>query len=115
MTYVPLTLIGALCAIVTYATTLYATPLCGHTKETVSAQLFYRDRYCTTCDDARRFLYREGISFREFDADNPEVMRRLVDGEGRGVLPAIHICGTWYFGFDDRIREDILSLFITPA
>ncbi len=105
---------GILCAMFS-AASLHAAPLCGATRGAVDAKLFYRDRYCPTCDEARLFLYREGISFREFDADNPEIMRRLVDGEGRGVLPAIHVCGVWFFGFDERIQEQILATFITPT
>ncbi len=70
---------------------------------------------CLQCDEARRFLYSQGIPFREFDARYPEIARRLLDGPAQGAVPAIYICGEWFVGFGAITKHQILNLFPQPT
>lgn len=115
MARISLIAVHTACIACIFATSLFAAPRCGFSEKGLDAKLFLRERYCAECIEARRFLLGLGISFREFDADNPDVMRRLVDGEGQGALPAIHICGEWFFGFNTSVRASILERFAVPS
>lgn len=92
----------------------HAEKTCGDATKTLDAKLFVR-RDCSKCIEARLFLYGESISFREFDAENPDVQKRLIDGSGGGTVPAMHVCGEWFFGFEEETKLKILRLFPYPA
>lgn len=83
---------------------------CARLDRSVDAELFAAE-YCTACNDARRFLQRNGLPFREHDARTPEIWRRLNDGAGKGEMPALRVCGEWFFGFTPETERQILRLF----
>ena len=92
----------------------YAEKVCSNPIKSLDTKLFVRQD-CAKCIDARRFLYGEGIPFREFDAEQPEIQKRLIDGSGGGTVPAIYVCGEWFFGFEEDTKLKILALFPYPA
>lgn len=89
---------------------VHAAKVCAESSKELDAKLFMRSD-CATCLEAMRFLYREGIPFREFDAENLDIQKRLLDGAGAGRVPALHICGEWFFGFEEDTKHRILRLF----
>lgn len=84
---------------------------CANPKRKLDAKLFTVDTTCPECTEARVFFYREGIPFRDFDVGDPDVWKRLRDGPGRGQIPAIQVCGEWFFGFTADTASQILRLF----
>lgn len=84
---------------------------CANPKRKLDAKIFGVDVSCPECIEARVFFYREGIPFRDFDAGDPDVWKRLRDGPGRGQMPAIQVCGEWFFGFTEDTAAQILRLF----
>lgn len=89
----------------------YADFACANPKRKLDAKLFTVEKSCPECTEARIFFYREGIPFRDFNVDEPEVWKRLRDGPGHGQVPAIQVCGEWFFGFTEDTAAQILRLF----
>lgn len=85
---------------------------CANPAQSVDAKIFLVDE-CEECNAARLFLLRHRIPFRQFNVRDPGVWQRLLDGPGRGRIPAIHVCGEWFFGFDQDIAQKIRWLFPT--
>jgi hypothetical protein len=102
---------GLAAAVLALSNPAYADFRCANPKRTLDAKVFTIDVDCPECTEARIFFYREGIPFRDFDADHPEVWQRLRDGPGRGQIPAIQVCGEWFFGFNAVTAAQILRLF----
>lgn len=98
----------------TASTPAFAEKTCVDVSKQLDAKIFTREE-CSKCIEARRFLYSEGIPFRELDAENPEVQKRLIDGSGGGTVPAMHVCGEWFFGFEEATKLRILRLFPYPT
>jgi glutaredoxin len=109
-----ITMVFVLWVVLTLPTPSRAEKVCGDTSKPLDAKLFTRGD-CAKCAEARVFLYGESVPFREYDAENPETQRRLIEGSGGGTVPAIHICGQWFFGFEDKTKLLILRLFPYPT
>lgn len=107
----PKCFIGALWAVLLLASPAHADFRCANPSRKLDVKLFVLSSNCPECEEARIFFYREGIPFRDFDAGTPEVWRRLWDGPGRGQVPAIQVCGEWFFGFTKDTAAQILRLF----
>ncbi len=84
---------------------------CADTTRALDTKFFYGDD-CEACDDARIFLYRQGIPFQSLNVKDGDNWQRMLHSPGRGRLPAIQICGQWFFGFSDETPQRIFDVFL---
>lgn len=69
---------------------------------------------CNYCDDAKKFLKSEGVSFKEVDLDGkPELMEKFVDSRMRLITPIVCIKDSrgekCIKGFDEEAIEKRLN------
>ena len=107
----PIRLISAVWGMLMLSTVAHADFTCANPKRTLDAKLFALRSNCPECEAARIFFYREGIPFEDFNAGEPDVWKRLWDGPGQGQVPAIQVCGEWFFVFTKNTAAQILRLF----
>lgn len=86
----------------------YSTPLCRNGEPAI-AEIF-TGWWCPMCDDARLFLYRNGVPFAEYGTEDDPVREQLFRRSGRGTIPAIYICRKWIFGFGAKQETELREL-----
>jgi glutaredoxin len=68
---------------------------------------------CILCDQAKRFLKEQGLSYKEVCLETPEDIKlaksRLPDPEARVMLPLVFYDGKYIGGKDEMIRHATAS------
>lgn len=80
-------------------------PLCRNGEQAVAE--FFTGWWCPTCNEARMFLYHNGISFHEYRMQDEGVREKLFQRSGRGMTPTIYICKKWVFGFGEKQKKEL--------
>lgn len=77
--------------------------------------LVYTAEWCRDCREAKRFLVRHNIPFREIDIENtPGAAEEVISNVGKRAIPQFVVDGKWVqpyqpgFGF---LHEEMAMLF----
>ena len=81
--------------------------------------LVYTAEWCRDCREAKRFLVRHNIPFREIDIENtPGAVEELIANVGKRAIPQFVIDGKWVQPYQPGIgflHEDMAMLFGVPG